>query len=94
MVAAVRVTDARNAPPLPGDLRQEFEEALQSTLSLVTMALSELGWEPKESLDLFGTVAALHGHVNLALLVFSACGQSDLSCPVCGEWIKYGATGG
>ena len=38
--------------------------------------------------------AALHGHANLAMLLFLQGGVTELSCPVCGEYIVYGENEG
>ena len=89
-VAACRMAFPSQAPPIPGDLRADFEGSSQSALQMATEALCERNWRRGEVVELLGVVAAYQGHCDLALHLFLHGGSDhDLSCPECGEYIRY-----
>ncbi len=69
--------------------RAEYLAANEEALRLAAEALQHSGWEPSDSLELLATLAALHGHTDLAMHLFLQGGVTDLSCPLCGEIIEF-----
>jgi hypothetical protein len=88
-VAAARATQPRSAPPILDEWRAEYFAANDEAMRLTAEALRFGGWEPSESQELLATLAALHGHTNLAMHLFLQGGVTELSCPLCGEYIDY-----
>lgn len=89
-VAAARLADPRNSAPLPSEWSAEYEAANEAARDLTVDALRRPGWDPSDSQELIATLAALHGHANLAMHIFLQGGATDLSCPECGEYITFG----
>jgi hypothetical protein len=92
-VAAARAAYPKSAPPIPGEWRSEYLTANQEALQLTADALSRGGWLPSDSQELLATLAALHGHSNLAMHLFLQGGVTQLSCPMCGEYIEFEESG-
>ncbi len=93
-VQAARLSSPTQAPPLPDEWRGEFLAAVEEARRLTAETLKEAGWEPSDSQELLATLAALHGHASLAMLLFLHGGVTQLSCPVCGEYIGFGENEG
>jgi hypothetical protein len=90
-VAAVRAGWPRTTPPVPEDLRADYDRANVQALRMATEALRDrLQWSPGEVLELLAVVAGLHGSTDLAMHLFLLGGTDELSCPSCGEPIRFG----
>lgn len=95
-VAACREAFPSSSPPVPDDLRADYEASAQPALQMATLALSETGWPRGEVLALIGVLAAFQGNCDLAMHLFLHGGSDDdLHCPECGEYIRWreGAVG-
>jgi hypothetical protein len=92
-VEAARNSYPESAPPIREQWRVEYLAANAEALRLAANALEHRGWQPSDSQELLATVAALHGHTNLAMHLFLQGGATKLSCPMCGEYIEYGESG-
>ncbi len=66
--------------------KAEFERACGEARELVAEILREPLTDRDDSAMLVGTLAALHGHPVLYMLVEPG---PDIYCPECGQWIKY-----
>jgi hypothetical protein len=89
-VEACRMAFPSTSPPVPDDLRADYEAFAQPALQMATGALSETGWRRGEVVELLGVVAAFQGHCDLAMHLFLHGGSDhDLSCPECGEYIRW-----
>jgi hypothetical protein len=89
-VAACRMAFPSSSPPVPDDLRAEYEASAQPALQMATVALSETGWRRGAVVELLGVVAAFQGHCDLAMQLFLHGGSDhDLSCPECGQYIRW-----
>ena len=89
-VAACRMAFPSSSPPIPEDLRAEYEASAQPALEMATYALHQTGWRRGEVVDLLGVVAAFQGHCSLAMHLFSHGGSdNDLYCGECGAYIRY-----
>jgi hypothetical protein len=89
-VAACRNAFPSQAPPIPDDIRADYEASARPALLLATAALRELAWRQGEVVELLAVVAALQGHCDVALHLFGNGGSDhDLSCPECGAAIRY-----
>jgi hypothetical protein len=89
-VQAARLAYSRSAPPLEEAWRGEYLAANEEARRLTADALKAVDWDPSDSQELIATLAALHGHIHLALHLFLQGGVNELSCPVCGESIEFG----
>ena len=69
-VAAARLAHPSSAAPLRDEWRADYLAANEQALRLATEALQETGWDPSDSQELLATVAALHGHRDLAMHLF------------------------
>lgn len=77
-------------PPIPDDLRADYEASAQPALQLATTTLNEIGWRRGEVVELLAVVAACQGHCDLAIHLFLHGGSDhDLHCPECGEYIRW-----
>ncbi len=74
-------------PELPADLTQGYLAAKAAALPLALDALNVIRDDALAPTQLLATVAALHGQYDLALHVFLS--GPELSCPSCGEYIRY-----
>src|SRR5262245_43094989 len=92
-VEAARNSHQDSAPPLREQWRAEYLAANAEALALTADALGRGGWPPSDSQELLATLAALHGHTNLAMHLFLQGGVTKLSCPMCGEYIEFGESG-
>jgi hypothetical protein len=89
-VAAATAAYPSEAPPLPEDLRKDYEESLRMALTLALGALQSESLRPGQVTDLLGVVAALSGRSNVALhLLLHGGSDGELSCPECGEYIAW-----
>ncbi|MDB5339462.1 MAG: hypothetical protein JWN70_5081 [Planctomycetaceae bacterium] len=88
-VAAARATYPQSDLQIPEALRAEYLAANLDAMRLTAEALGHSSWQPSDSQELLATLAALHGHTNLAMLLFLHGGVTKLSCPMCGEYIEY-----
>jgi hypothetical protein len=89
-VAACRAAFPSRTPPVPEDLRTDYEASARPALQMATAALSEPGWRRGETVELLGVVAAFQGHCDLALHLFLHGGSDyDLHCAECGEYIRW-----
>lgn len=89
-VAACRKAFPSSTPPVPDDLRIDYEAAAAPALRMATEALRETGWRRGEVIELLGVVAAFQGDCDLAMQLFLHGGSdNDLSCPECGEYIRW-----
>jgi hypothetical protein len=88
-VAAALLADPHGSAPLPEEWRAEYAAANNEALRLTADALKQGGWDASDSQELLATLAALHGHGNLAMLLFLQGGVTELSCPVCGEQFAF-----
>lgn len=74
-----------------GNLRDEwqidFNSACDDARNLSAEILKHPDLSAEQSFQLISTLAALHGHYNLALLLDSGL---DIYCPECGEYIIFG----
>ena len=89
MIAAARLAYPRSAAPLPAEWSAEYAAANKEARELTADALRQPGGGPSASQELLATLAAFHGHVNLAMHLFLQGGVTDLSCPACGESINF-----
>ncbi len=90
IVAACCAAFPSRTPPIPEDLRADYEAAARPALLMATAALNEKGWGRGEVVELLGVVAAFQGHCDLAIhLLLNADGHGDLNCPSCGEYIRW-----
>lgn len=89
-VVATRQAHPRSSPPLPNEWKTEYRSAVEEARRLTADALRQPGWELSNSQELLATLAALHGHADLAIHLFRQGGVTELSCPVCGEPITFG----
>jgi hypothetical protein len=92
-VQAARLAYPHDAPPLREEWTAEYLAANEEARRLTADALREDIWEPSDVQELLATLAALHGQVNLAMLLFLQGGVTELSCPMCGESIEYDESG-
>jgi hypothetical protein len=92
-VEAARNSYRESAPPIREQWRAEYLAANVEALALTADALGRDGWPPSDSQELLATLAALHGHTNLAMHLFLQGGVTKLSCPMCGEYIEFGEPG-
>jgi hypothetical protein len=84
--------DARpsEAPAIPSDLRADYEAAAREALRMAATSLNTTGLERGQVVSLLGVVAAYQGHCDLAMHLFLHGGSDhDLSCPECGEYIRF-----
>jgi hypothetical protein len=88
-VEAARNSHPESAPPIREEWRAEYLAANAEALKLTANALERDGWQPSDSQELVATLAALHGHTNLAMHLFLQGGVTKLSCPMCGESIEF-----
>jgi hypothetical protein len=89
-VAACCAAFPSQAPPIPDDLRAEYEASARPALLMATEALGETGWRRGDVVELLGVVAAFQGHCDLAIHLFLHGGSdNDLHCPECGEYIRW-----
>jgi hypothetical protein len=88
-VVATRQAQPRRSPPLPDEWKAEYLSAVEEARQLTATALCQRDWELSDSQQLLATLAALHGHADLATHLFLAGGVTELSCPVCGEPITF-----
>jgi hypothetical protein len=88
-VEASRFANGPGIPPLLEIWRAEYLAANEEARKLTADALGYQIWTPTDSQELLATLAALHGHGNLALHLFLHGGNTDLSCPSCGELIEF-----
>lgn len=86
-VAAARSTYSRSAAVLREEWSDEYLKANDVALRLTAEALAQKCWVPAESRELLAALAALHGHNHLAMHLFLS--GTELSCPECGEYIKF-----
>ncbi|PSB56851.1 hypothetical protein [Chamaesiphon polymorphus] len=86
-VVTSRLVYPEGSGAIPIDLQEDYELACNSALEITLHALRETGYEQDDSIFLLATVAALHGHGDLAMLMLN--GGSELNCPFCGEEIRY-----
>ncbi len=68
----------------------DYERACDGARSLAAELLAQGGLDSDTSLQLIGALAALHGHMHLALLLERG---PDLECPSCGEPVAFGDAG-
>jgi hypothetical protein len=87
-VAAARLIQP-DAPAVPAEWREEFLAACKLARALVAEALQDDKWSPSDAQDLLATLAALHGLGNLATMLFLQGGNTELSCPSCGDAISF-----
>ena len=88
-VVAARNAYPKGAAPLRDEWRPEYFAANQEALGLAAELLRQLGPEPPEAQEILATIAALHGLADLAMHLFLQGGVTELSCPECGEPIKF-----
>jgi hypothetical protein len=88
-VVATRQAQPGRSPPLPDEWTAEYLVAVEGARRLTADALREPGWERSDSQELLATLAALHGHADLATYLFLQGGVTELECPVCGEPITF-----
>ena len=92
VVAACRAAYPGRVPPVPGDLRADFERAIADARPLAADALGQAGWGPQQGLELLATVAGLQGRGELALHLFGCEAGGELACPSCGERLRVGSS--
>jgi hypothetical protein len=89
-VAACAAAFPSSTPPIPADLRADYEASAGPALRLALESLGQPGWPPGEVVELLAVVAAFHGRCDLAIHQFLHGGSNDdLSCPWCGEYIRW-----
>lgn len=89
-VAACRAAFPSEAPAIAKEFHADYEGAAPHALQMATEALSGIGWRRGDVVELMGVVAAFQGHCNLAIHLFLHGGSDhDLSCPECGEYIRW-----
>jgi hypothetical protein len=66
----------------------DYAAANVRALELATEAVSQRAWTLDEFRELVAVVSSLNGDSDLAMFLFST-GGSELSCPSCGEAIKF-----
>jgi hypothetical protein len=89
-VAGCRAAFPSRTPPIPDDLWADYEASSEPALLLATAALGKQVWKRGEVVELLGVVAAIQGHCDLAIHLFLHGGSDhDLSCPECGESIRW-----
>jgi len=89
-VAACQIAFPSSSPPVPEDLCADYEASAQPALQMATQALSETGWGRGQVVQLLGVVAAFQGLCDVAIHLFLHGGSDDdLSCPECGEYIRW-----
>lgn len=77
------------APAVPADLDSDYRESQQPALILTLRALEDSSHDRNVVLDLLGVAAALKGNPHLAIHLLLHDGNGDLSCPGCGEYIRF-----
>jgi hypothetical protein len=89
-VAACCAAFPSETPPIPDDLRADYEASARPAHLMATAALGETVWRRGEVVELLGVVAAFQAHCDLAIHLFLHGGSDyDLSCPECGEYIRW-----
>lgn len=89
-VAACCAAFPSQTPPVPDDLRADYDGAAGPALVMAAGAVAEPGWRRGEVVELLGVVAAFQGHCDLAIhLLLHGGSDHDLSCPECGEYIRW-----
>ena len=89
-VAACGAAFLVQTPPVPDDLRADYDGTAGLALAMAAGALTEPGWRRGEVVELIGVVAAFQGHCDLAIHLFLHGGSDhDLSCPECGQYIRW-----
>ena len=88
-VAAALGAYPRSAALLPEQWRVEYLAANAEALVLAAESLRQSGLDMSDAQELIATVAALHGHTDLAMLLFLQGGSPEFSCPECGEPITW-----
>jgi len=91
-VAACRAAYPDRSPPVPADLRAEFDRANADALELVADAIRHTVWEAEESLQLLAVIAGLQGRGELAIQLFLCVPSDELACPSCGERLRVSST--
>jgi hypothetical protein len=89
IVASAKCYHRGAATPRP-EWRPEFDRACTDARVLAADCLREGLLDPDDALQVIGTLAALYGHANAALLLQDG---PKFWCPECGERIEYGAEG-
>ncbi|HVE58574.1 MAG TPA: hypothetical protein VNB22_17200 [Pyrinomonadaceae bacterium] len=75
------------APNMRDEWKMEFVNACEEACRLAALMLQQRGLDKSTSFILISTLAALHGHTNLAMLMQDG---ENFWCPECGEYIDYG----
>jgi hypothetical protein len=78
------------APAVPADLESAYRDSQQPALVLTLRALEDSSLDRNVVLDLLGVAAALKGNPHLAIHLLLHDGYGNLSCPECGEYIRFG----
>jgi len=82
-VAACRIAFPSSSPPVPDELRADYEASAQPALQMATNAPGETGWRRGEVVELLGVVAAFQGHCDLAMHLFLHGGSRAIALLVC-----------
>ncbi len=88
-VVASRAAFSETAAPFNADWLNDYSIALKESLVLSTESLQHTELSPPEAQELIATVSALQGLTDLAILLFLQGGITELSRPICGEYLSY-----
>ena len=86
-VIASRACLLSQAPEIPEGLLADYEAAVTHALPLALESLRKTSWSPYDANHLIATVSALHGRADVAMQLFLS--SPDLTCPECGEYIRF-----
>lgn len=88
-IVASRAAFPEITAPFNKEWLNDYSLALKEALVLSTESLQCNELSPSETQELIATVSALNGLTNLAMLLFLQGGLTELSCPICGEYLSY-----
>jgi len=86
-IVASRKCYPHGAAKLRDEWKTDYVRSCEEARTLTAESLQQADLDPDTSFQLLGTLAALHGHADLALLLG---GSRDLECAECGEPIVFG----
>ena len=89
IVETSRRIHSEHGPAVPDPIAPLYQKATETALAVATASLAAQDLSKEESHALLATVAALHGHPDLAMHLFLCPDPEELSCPECGEPIAF-----
>lgn len=88
-VEVARTLDPSGTEGLPEEVLERYRVATREAGSLASELIGRVSPGGPESYRLLTTLAALHGHPNVAAHLLLSTDSDHLSCPECGEYIRF-----